>query len=674
MPNEASARPGASATQRTSQGVVRISVGSPVHSGHQSPVISHLLHSWLARVFALMVVLVPLGAAAPVSDPGGGTTVSTALSILSTPKLPADFPYFPYVNPEAPKGGSVRLAAIGTFDSFNPFILRGTAVAGLVGSWVILPGGSGGGSEIGHIWESMFASSSDEASTGYCHLCKTIEQPADHSWIAFTLRPDARFSDGVPVTSADIVWTFSTLMKQGSPSFRLQLAAVQSVTADGPERVVYHFRPEHDRKLPLQVGFLPVLPEHFFKGKDFTQPLAVAPVGSGPYTVQSFELGRYVVFARNPNWWARDLPTARGLENFGSVRVDYYRDSSVVMEAFKAGQFDIRSENIAKNWATAYDFPAVANGLVIRREVRHHLPTGLQGWFMNTRRAVFKDPLVRQAIAEAYDFQWADRTLFYNAYTRTTSYFENSDLAATGLPDAAEQALLAPFRAELPRALFTEPFTLPVTDGSGHNLPQLKKAMALLEQAGWTVRGMKLVNAAGEQMHFTLLLDEPTFERIALPFVQTLKRLGIAADVRTVDPAQFQHLMENFEFDMTMMVLPENELPGSELLDFFSCASAKEPGSSNVSGICDPAVQALVGKILSAPDRAALREAARALDRVLLWRYYAVPCWGSQTFRIAYWNRFGDPNVPIRDGIDFDRWWVDPALAARTDAARRAGG
>jgi microcin C transport system substrate-binding protein len=345
----------------------------------------------------------------------------------------------------------------------------------------------------------------------------------------------------------------------------------------------------------------------------------------------------------------------------------------VAMEAFKAGQVDLRAENISKNWATAYDFPAVKHGLVIKQDIRHHLPTGLQGWMMNSRRPVFHDPLVRQALAEAYDFQWANRNLFYNSYTRTLSYFQNSDLAATGLPDKGELALFEPFRKELPSELFTEPFTLPVTDGSGHNLPELRKALALLEKAGWRVQDMKLVNAQGEQMRFTILLDDPTFERVALPFVQTLKHLGIAVDVRTVDPAQFQHLMDNFEYDMTMIVLPESSLPGSELLDYFSCAAAKEPGSSNYAGVCDPAVDALIQKVLSAPDRDSLRDAARALDRVLLWRYYCIPAWGNQVFHVAYWNRFGQPGIPIRDGVDFDTWWVDAAKAAKTDAARSAG-
>lgn len=611
------------------------------------------------------ILLLPMGtrAAAPV-------TTSYAISILGTPALPADFAHFPYVDPHAPKGGEVRLAAVGTYDSFNPFILRGRAVGGLVGAWVILPGGSGSGASVGHVWESLLASSSDEVATAYCHLCSTVEMAADKSWIAFNLRPQAHFSDGVPVTAEDVAWTFHTLIAKGSPAFRIQLASVASVDVEGPHRVVFHLEPGWDRQLPLLLGELPVLPEHFFKGRDFSQPLTVAPIGSGPYRVVAFELGRSVTFERDPNWWARDLPTAIGTNNFGRVRVDYYRDASVALEAFKAGQADLRAENISKNWARAYDFPAVRDGQVIKATIRHHLPTGMQGWVMNTRRKVFHDPLVRHAIAEAYDFEWANKNLFFDSYKRTLSYFDNSDLAATGLPGAKELALLDPFRAELPPELFTEPFTLPVTDGSGHNRPELMKALKLLEKAGWHVHGMKLVNDAGEQMRFTILLDDPSFERVALPYVQTLKHLGIAVDVRTVDPAQFQRLTNDFDFDMTMIVIPEGDLPGSGLADDFSCASAKEAGSNNLAGVCDPAVDALVAKVMDAPDREHLRVAARALDRVLLWRWYLVPCWGNQVFHIAYWDRFGQPGIPLRDGVDFDTWWADPAKAAAIDAAR----
>ncbi len=601
----------------------------------------------------------------------GPITRSHAIAILAKPALPEDFPYFPYVNPNAPKGGEVTLASIGTFDSFNPFILRGTSAAGQVSPWVILPGGSGSGSSIGHIWESLLASSADEVATGYGHIAKTIEMPASKLWVAFELRPEAKFSDGKPLTAEDVAWTFNTLLAQGRPSFRIQMADVKDVVVENPHRVVFHFKSNENRELPLILGGIPILPKHFFEGRDFTKPLADPPVGSGPYRVANFELGRSVVFERRPDWWAANLPTAKGTNNFDRVRIEYYRDTTVAMEAFKAGQTDLRSENISKNWATAYDFPAVQKGLVIKGNFKHHLPTGMQGYIMNTRRPVFADPLVRQAMAEAFDFEWENKNLFYNSYVRTTSYFSNSDLASSGIPEGDELKLLEVYRKELPPALFTQPFKLPVTDGSGNNREQLRRALKLLEEAGLTVKDRKLVNKNGEQMSFTILLDDPSLERPALPYVQQLQKLGIDARVRTVDPAQYQHLTDDFDFDMTMIVYPESDIPGNELRDYFTCPAAKAQGSGNWGGICDPAVDALVERVVTAQDRQTLTTAARALDRVLLWRWYLVPNWDSNAFHVAYWNRFGYPDKPIRTGFNFDTWWVDPARSAAIETAKR---
>ncbi len=609
--------------------------------------------------------------ALPAAAEDAAVTRSNAIAVLAKPALPPDFPNFPYVNPDAPKGGDVTLAAVGTFDSFNPFILRGTPVRGMVDPWVILPGGSGSGATVGHVWESLLTSSADEGETGYGHLAQTIELPADKMWAAFELRPEAKFSDGTPVTAEDVAWTYRTLLEKGRPSFRIQLADVKDVVVESPSRVVFHFTSNENRELPLIVGGLPVLPKHFFDGRDFTRPLTDPPIGSGPYRIASFELGRSVTYARRPDWWAANLPTGKGTNNFDRVRFEYFRDSTVAMEAFKAGQIDVRSENISKNWATAYDFPAVRNGQVIKQDFAHHLPTGMQGFAMNTRRPVFANPLVRQAMAQLFDFEWANKNLFFNAYTRTTSYFSNSGLASSGIPQGDELKLLEPYRAELPPTLFTEPFTLPVTDGSGNNREQLRRALELLQQGGWSVKERKLVDAKGQQMSFTILLDDPSLERVALPYTQNLQKLGIDARVRTVDPAQYQRLTDDFDFDMIMMIYPESEVPGTELRDYFTCAAAKAQGSFNVAGICDPAVDTLVEKVVTAQDRATLQTAARALDRVLLWRWYLVPNWDSRVFHVAYWDRFGNPGKPIRDGFNFDIWWVDPAKSKATDAVRR---
>ena len=596
---------------------------------------------------------------------------SSAIAILAKPQLPPDFPYFPYVNPNAPKGGEVALSVVGTFDNFNPFILRGSSAMGLTGSFVILPGGSGSGSTVGHIWESLLTSSADEADAGYGHLAQTIEIPADKMWVAFDLRPEAKFSDGTPVTAEDVAWTYNTLIEKGRPSFKIQMADVKDVAIDGPRRVVFHFKSNENRELPLILGGIAVLPKHFFEGRDFTKPLTDPPIGSGPYRIASFELGRSITYERRPDWWAINMPTGKGTNNFDRVRIEYFRDSTVAMEAFKAGQIDLRSENISKNWATAYDFPAVARGLVIKKEFIHQLPTGIQGFAMNTRRPVFANPLVRQAMDEVFDFEWENKNLFYGAYKRTNSYFANSPLASSGIPQGDELKLLEPYRKDLPPALFTEPFKLPVTDASGNNREQMRHALELLKQAGWTIQDRKLVNKDGEQMAFTILLDEPSLERPTLPYAQLLQKLGIDVKVRTVDPAQYQHLTDDFDFDMLMMIYPEGDLPGNELRDYFSCASAKAQGSFNAPGICQPAVDALVEKVVNAQDREALTTAARALDRVLLWSWYLVPNWHSQDFHIAYWNRFGYPDKAIREGFNFDTWWVDPAKVAALAAAKQ---
>ncbi len=615
------------------------------------------------------LALVGLEAQAVADD--AQVTSSHALAILAKPALRPDFPYFPYVNPDAPKGGEVTLSAVGTFDNFNPFILRGSATMGLMGSWVILPGGSGSGSSVGHVWESLLTSSADEADAGYGHLAETIEVPADKMWVAFNLRPEAKFSDGTPVTAEDVAWTYNILLEKGRPSFKIQMADVKDVQVDGPGRVVYHFKSNQNRELPLILGGMPVLPKHFFDGRDFTQPLTDAPIGSGPYRIASFELGRSITFERRPDWWAANMPTGKGTNNFDRVRIEYFRDSTVAMEAFKAGQIDLRSENISKNWAMAYDFPAVSKGWVIKHDFSHHLPTGMQGYVMNTRRPVFADPLVREAMAQVFDFEWENKNLFYSAYTRTLSYFSNSPLASSGLPEGDELKLLEPYRKDLPPELFTQPFKLPVTDGSGNNREQLKRALELLQKAGWMVKDRKLVDASGQQMTFTILLDEPSLERPSLPYVQNLQKIGVDARVRTVDPAQYQHLVDAFDLDMIMMIYPEGEIPGNELRDYFTCAAAKAQGSYNVPGICSPVVDALVQKIIIAQDRDTLTIAARALDRVLLSGWYLVPNWDSREFHVAYWDRFGNPDKPIREGLNFDTWWVDPAKAKALQAAKQ---
>jgi len=598
-------------------------------------------------------------------------TRSHALTILGTPALPADFPNFPYVNTAAPKGGEAVFAMVGSFDGFNPYILRGNAAIGTGASWQPGVGGTSAGSAGGHVWESLLVGSADEVATGYGHLAETIELPADRMWVAFELRPEARFADGTPVTAADVAWTFRTLMEKGRPSVRVAYADVQDAVAESERRVVFHFKSNQNRELPLSVGGLPVLSEKWWSTRDFTKPLTEPPLGSGPYRVEKFELGRSVTYVRDPNWWARDRPTGLGFHNFDRVRIEYFRDPTIAMQAFKAGQIDYRQENISKEWATGYDFPAVRDGLVRRDEIEHRLPIGIQGFIMNTRRPIFADPRVREAIGQVFDFEWMNKNLFFSSYVRSHSYFGNTAQEAKDLPDAAEQALLAPYREKLPPDLFTEPFRVPVTDASGNNREGLRRALALLKDAGWTIRDRKLVDSAGKPMAFTILLQDPTLERVALPYQQWLQRLGIEVGIRTVDNAQYERLTDEFDFDMTTIIYPGSDLPGNELRDYFSCIGAKTPGGGNLAGVCDPAIDSLIEQAVAAQDRGTLATAGRALDRVLLRGWYMVPNWHNEKFNVATWNRFGRPTQPVRDGFVMDSWWIDPNLSAKADTARK---
>jgi microcin C transport system substrate-binding protein len=603
----------------------------------------------LAFLLSLLLAVPAVAADAP------AVTRSHAFSTLGKPQLPPDFAHFPYVNPEAPKGGDVALSAVGTFDNFNQFIVRGTAAE-----------------QIGRVYDTLLAPSADEPATAYGHLAHTIEMPADRMWVAFELRPEARFHDGTPVTADDVAWTFETLVKQGRPYYRQYYADVQDVTVENPHRVVFHFKSNQNRELPLILGEMPVLPKHWWEGRDFSRPLTDPPLGSGPYQVDHFEFGRTIAFKRVPDWWAKDMPTGRGFDNFDTVRIEYFRDATVALEAFKAGQIDFRQENIAKQWATAYDFPAREQGSVKLEEIKHHLPTGMQGFVMNTRRPAFKDRRVREALAWAFDFEWADKNLFYGAYARDLSYFGNSDLASSGIPQGAELALLEPFRDQLPPELFTQPFALPVTDGSGNNRRELAHALDLFKQAGYEVKDRKLIGPDGQQFSFEMLLSDSSYERVSLPYMQTLAKIGIDAHVRTVDPAQYQRRMDNYDYDMTLTSFGESDSPGNEQSAYWTCASATQEGGDNLMGVCSPVVDALVTKLVNAPDRESQIAAAHALDRVLLWNWYLVPNWHLEIWRVAYWNKFARPDKPIRAGFVFDDWWMDPKLAAAADTAKKS--
>ena len=567
-----------------------------------------------------------------------------ALSLLGEPALPADFTHFPWVNPDAPKGGEVALTALGSFDSFNAFILRGTAAVGLT-----------------NLYDSLLMESADEASTEYAHLAGIVEIPADRMGVSFELRETARWHDGRPVTAEDVAWTFQTLRTQGRPFYRAYWGDVSEVVVDSPRRVTFRFKSNENRELALILGQMNILPKHFWEGRDFARPSLDVPLGSGPYRIERFESGRSVVYRRVADYWGVNVPTRRGTQNFDAYRYEYFRDTTVAFEAFKAGQIDFRTENIARNWATGYDFPAVRRGLVKRDEIRHQLPTGMQAFVMNLRRPLFQDARVREALMQVFDYEWLNANIFNGAYARTTSFFSNSELASSGLPTGRELAILEPFRAQLPEAVFTTEHRLPATDGSGNNRDGLRRALALMAQAGWTIRDRRLVNAQGQRMEFEILLNGASFERVALPYVQWLQRLGVEARVRTVDPAQYQVRTDAFDYDMTVDVMGQSLSPGNEQRDYFTCAKAQENGSQNIAGFCHPVIDALVEQVITAPDREELLARTRALDRVLLHGHYVIPQWHNRTFWIAFWDRFGRPERNPKYALGFDSWWIDAA-------------
>lgn len=616
------------------------------------------LTATLATALAAVVLVVTGGPSAPGAQPRTGGSEVTArhgMSMHGDLKYGPGFKHFEYANPAAPKGGDVRLAAIGTFDNLNPFILRGVAAAGLGGTF-----------------DTLMAGSLDEAFSQYGLIAETIEVPADRSWVAFTLRPEARFHDGSPITVEDVIWTLETLKTKGHPFYRSYYKHVFKVEKVGDRKVRFTFDKGNNRELPLIVGQMAVLSKKWWATRDFERTTLEPVLGSGAYRVESVEPGRSIVYRRVKDYWAAKLPVAAGRENFDSMRYDYYRDTTVAVEAFKAGQYDFRLENVARNWATAYTGPAITQGLIKREEIPNEVPTGMQAFVFNQRRPMFRDRRVRQALGHLFDFEWTNRQLFHGAYTRTASYFSNSELAARDLPTPEERVLLEPFRGKVPEDVFTKAYTPPATDGSGNIRDGVRQALALLGAAGWTVKGQRLVNARGEPMQFEILLSDPTWERISLPFARNLERVGITARVRTVDAAQYQKRLDDFDFDMTAIVWGQSLSPGNEQLDFWHSSTADVPGSRNLAGIKEPAVDRLVELLIAAPDRTSLISRTRALDRVLRWGHHVIPHWHIRVYRVAYWDKFSRPTVSPKYALGFDTWWVDAKKEGELSQRRRA--
>jgi microcin C transport system substrate-binding protein len=575
------------------------------------------------------------------------------------PKYPADFKHFEYVNPDAPKGGLLRQRDIGGFDSFNPFIPKGNAVG------------------VGLIYDSLTYHSPDEPFTEYGLLAEKIDKAPDNSYVRFILNPKARFHDGTPVTADDVIFTFNILLEKGDPMYRHYYADVAQVVAEDKLKVRFDFKHKDNRELPLILGQIQVLPKHWWATRDFGKGGLEPPLGSGPYQIGKVSPGSSVRFERVKDWWAKDLPVSRGLYNFDTIQIDYYRDTQVALEAFKAGQFDVNLEYSAKDWNTGYDCPALRAGKFAMQAIPNHNPAGMQGYVFNLRRPMFQDRRVREAIAQLFDFEWASKQLFYGAYKRTHSYFENSEMAATGLPSEAELKLLEPLRDKLPPEVFTQEFKPPVSDGSGIIREQSRRAFQLLTEAGYRIENDKMIGPDGKQLAFEFLNFQPNLERVILPFKRNLAELGIDLQIRRVDTSQYINRLRSRDFDMTSAIWPQSSSPGNEQREFWHSASADNPGSRNLMGLRDPAIDQLVEGLIRSDSRESLITHARALDRALLWGHYVVPNYYVDTWRVAYWQRFGRPAVTPLYDYGLMSWWQEkpfnaPQSAPAAESAQEA--
>lgn len=610
---------------------------------------------WLLVVMSVAWIgFVPLSATAAAAE----QTIhrAHAIAMFGEPKYPAGFAHFDYVDPNAPTGGTMRLGAAGTFDSFNPYVIKGNP---------------GAGAEA----ESLMVASADEPFTKYGLIAEWIEWPEDRSWATFSLRPEARWHDGRPITVEDVIFTLDILKAKGQPFYRFYYASIDRAEKVGERQVRFVFKEAGNRELPLIAGEMPILPKHWWESRDFERSTLEPPLSSGPYRIAEFEAGRFVTRERVPDYWGRLLPVNVGQNNIDRIRTDYFRDETVLRQALKAGVLDFRLENQAKAWALDYDIPAVRKGWLRKVEFPHERPAGMQAFALNTRRPIFADRRVREALGWAFDFEWTNRVLFFGQYTRARSYFNNSEMASSGVPEGEELRLLERYRGRLPDELFTQAWAPPVTDGSGWPRANLLKALELLRQAGWVVRDGHLVNErTGQPMRFEILIVSPTFERIMLPFVRNLKRIGIDAGIRLVDESQYVVRLRTFDFDVAMLVWGQSDSPGNEQRNFWGSAAAAQPGSRNYLGIQDPVIDELIEGVIGATDRESLITRTRALDRALLWGFYVIPAWYLNADRVLYWNKFAYPAVSPARGVQVDTWWWDEGKAAKLAAATGRGG
>ncbi|GIC76021.1 extracellular solute-binding protein [Moritella sp. F3] len=592
----------------------------------------------------------PVFAAPNTSEP-----LRRAISMHGEPVYGPHFTHFNYVNLNASRAGSLRRAAMGSFDNFNAYIVKGVAADGT-----------------SYLFDTLMQQSSDEAFTLYALVAEFIEVPDDRSWVRFHLNPNARFSDGSALTAADVKFTFDVLMEKGVPQLRAQYKEVTKVEVESKSVIKFSFKDNKNKELALILAQLPVFSEKDWQGKDFAKATLNVPLGSGPYTIKSFDAGRSIDYQRNENYWAKDLPVNRGRYNFKHVIFDYYKDGSIAFEAFKAGEVDFRAENISKQWATGYQGKQFTSGNIIKEEIQHQNPQGMQAFWFNLRKDKFKDPNVRKALGLMFDFEWTNKTLFYGAYKRSESFFSNSELAARGIPEGDELALLTPFKAQLPPALFTQAYTLDKTKGNGRVRKQQRQAIRLLKQAGWTLKSGKMVDANGKQLSLEFLVYSPSFERVIQPFRKNLQRIGVASEIRIVDVSQYINRLNSFDFDIYTLIQAQSLSPGNEQLSMWGSEFANVPGTLNRIGLEDPVVDALVTEVINATDRENLVTAARALDRVLLWKNLVIPQWHISSYRVAYWQQIQRPEKLPKYGLAIDSWWQETDTINGQGASRQS--
>jgi microcin C transport system substrate-binding protein len=605
--------------------------------------------------------------AAPALLRGAGAAMAAddiethGISAFGDLKYPADFRHFDYVNPNAPKGGVFSETVTSrqfnqnflTFNSLNSFILKGDAARAMELTFA-----------------TLMASAEDERDAMYGLAADKVRISADGLVYHYHIRPQARFHDGTRLTARDAAFSFNLLKEKGHPLITQQMRDVKGAEAEDDEIVTVRFAEKRARDVPLFVAGLPIFSRAYYTTHEFDQTTLDIPLGSGPYRVGRFEPGRYIEYQRVADWWGAKLPVSVGQYNFDTVRYEYYRDRDVGFEGFKAKSYLFREEFTSKTWATGYDFPAIRDGRVKRAEIADNTPSGGQGWVFNLRRAKFADPRLREALNYAFDFEWTNKTIMYGAYKRTHSVFENSDMMAQGLPSAEELELLEPWRGKVPDAVFGEPFVPPVSDGSGQDRALLRKASQMLQDAGFPIKNGKRVDAKGQPITIEFVEPDPQLQAHHAPLIKNLGTLGIDATLRIVDPAQYMGRRNDFDFDITMDRMSFSTTPGEALRTYFSSAAATAKGSQNLAGIADPAVDALIERIIGANTRNELVVAARALDRILRAGQYWVPQWHRATHPIAYWDVFGHPESPpfYARGVP-ETWWYDRDKAAKLEKA-----